>query len=321
MSGPRVGAPKVGAGFGNSFDLYDADVEPILGGSGDVGMYHDDPYGKPTTNLSTPYKPQSMMEQVEAGFRQVEVFADEIVLTPIERRTCCGMPISRRMSLLIVIGVTGILILVICLGADFVIRSNPVGMDQEDQQRYGQLSTALKPLVGPSITEKGTPEERALSWLASEDRLELNPHTDKMSRVAQRFVVATLFFATNGEKWEDSFSFLSGKHECEWHSKSKLIGAHCNSDKEIDRLILKSNNLDGTLPRDFGLLSKLTHLDLSDNKVKGELPSSIGDLERLINLDLSFNGFTGPLPANTERWTNLETMILGKKKTILWVDV
>ncbi|KAK2360024.1 putative leucine-rich repeat receptor protein kinase [Trifolium repens] len=64
----------------------------------------------------------------------------------------------------------------------------------------------------------------------------------------------------------------------------------------LESLVIKSIGLQGTIPKEIGLLSKLTHLDLSDNSLTGEVPSSLGNLRQLQYLDISYNGLYGLIP-------------------------
>jgi hypothetical protein len=56
----------------------------------------------------------------------------------------------------------------------------------------------------------------------------------------------------------DSTGWESG-HYCTWH------GVVCNTNLKIVGLDLNSNNLDGTLPEELGLIRSLQNLDLSNN--------------------------------------------------------
>ena len=88
----------------------------------------------------------------------------------------------------------------------------------------------------------------------------------------------------------------------------------------VTRIDLRASCLVGTIPRELGGLTTLTHLvlagnalegevgdglatlvslevlDLSDNRLRGPLPAWLGDLPRLRVLDLSANKLRGPIP-------------------------
>ncbi|XP_030963080.1 receptor-like protein 15 isoform X2 [Quercus lobata] len=64
--------------------------------------------------------------------------------------------------------------------------------------------------------------------------------------------------------------------------------------KEID---ISSNNLQGPIPTNFGLIfPNLEYLDLSNNAFEGSIPSSFGNLVSLWGLDLSNNNLSGTMP-------------------------
>ncbi|KAM7461170.1 hypothetical protein LguiA_029291 [Lonicera macranthoides] len=55
--------------------------------------------------------------------------------------------------------------------------------------------------------------------------------------------------------------------------------------------------LDGSIPYEIGMLSKLTKLSLSQNYLLGNLPSSLANLTSLTFLDISYNSLNGPVPS------------------------
>jgi hypothetical protein len=306
MSGPHVGS-----GFGGSGAQKNEDFEPLnLDVGGNVVQ--------PTTTLSGGGDQQTLIQQAEYGLRHAEQFADEMVLTPIEKHTLFGRPITRRMSLAMVAGciIAAIVLVVIIVHALTKGDDEPSAKfsAKEGQQRYELFAGVLMPLVGSSVVTEGTPEEEALHWLAFNDVLALDPHAS-IDKVAQRFVLATIYFATRGGTWVNSKIFLNHKDECDWNLPGEEVnGAQCDESGFVDRLTLRNDNLDGTLPRDIGLLTHLTHVDLSGNKIQGELPSSLGNLGMLTHLDLSINLVSGIASGTTPKWTSLQTLKLGKKR-------
>ena len=61
-------------------------------------------------------------------------------------------------------------------------------------------------------------------------------------------------------------------------------------------LYISSNRLNGDLPTEVGLLTALTSLDISSNRFNGDLPTEVGVLTALIDLDIGSNSFSGGLP-------------------------
>lgn len=58
-----------------------------------------------------------------------------------------------------------------------------------------------------------------------------------------------------------------------------------------------TNNFEGPIPEDVGLLKSLYGLNLSHNALTGSIPSSFGKLKRLESLDLSMNNLSGAIPS------------------------
>ncbi|GKC78528.1 kinase RLK-Pelle-LRR-XI-1 family protein [Tanacetum coccineum] len=78
----------------------------------------------------------------------------------------------------------------------------------------------------------------------------------------------------------------------------------------LAHLSLRGNNLNGTLPVSLTNLTKLVHLDLSGNNFKSTIPSQIGNLKSLILLYLSDNQFSGLIPLSFGSMVNLTYLVL-----------
>ncbi|KAG6683274.1 hypothetical protein I3842_12G004600 [Carya illinoinensis] len=63
-------------------------------------------------------------------------------------------------------------------------------------------------------------------------------------------------------------------------------------------IILRNNNLSGTIPTEIGCLKRLRGLDLSHNKLTGTIPTQISELTDLEYLDLSRNHLYGEIPVS-----------------------
>lgn len=196
------------------------------------------------------------------------------------------------------------------------------GVDGVDQiERTSLFSTFLvtQSNDGEAIRNAGSPENKAMAWLAEEDPAQLDPTTDSQ-RVVQRYVLASLYFNSDSE-WTNADGWLEGDDECEWFGVSceeiDNNGASFNFVRTID---LHSNGLSGGLPVDLSLLKNLKYLYLGDNAIVQDISklqwdemivegislfsnsisgdiSSLGPLaETLRILDLSGNQLTGDFP-------------------------
>ncbi|XP_019175793.1 PREDICTED: receptor-like protein kinase 5 [Ipomoea nil] len=67
-----------------------------------------------------------------------------------------------------------------------------------------------------------------------------------------------------------------------------------------------NNSLTGSIPEDFGKLTKLEGLNLFMNQLSGEIPVSIGRLPALSSIQLFMNNLSGELPPDFGRFSKLQ---------------
>ncbi|KAG6525818.1 LRR receptor-like serine/threonine-protein kinase RPK2 [Zingiber officinale] len=75
-------------------------------------------------------------------------------------------------------------------------------------------------------------------------------------------------------------------------------------------LDVASNQISGTIPANFGLLSNLICLNLSWNQLQGEIPASITQLKSLKYLSLAGNNFSGHIPPDIIKLHSLQVLDL-----------
>jgi Leucine-rich repeat (LRR) protein len=63
---------------------------------------------------------------------------------------------------------------------------------------------------------------------------------------------------------------------------------------------LNGNHFTGSIPSNFGNLTKLIELDLSDNHLTGPIPPDLGNLSRLMLLNLYGNQLNGKIPISSD---------------------
>lgn len=83
----------------------------------------------------------------------------------------------------------------------------------------------------------------AFEWLANDANYTIDT-------LIQRYALATLFFGTDGDSWNNNTLWLSNADMCEWH---KVV---CANDS-VSELDLALHELSGELPPEIGLLSSL----------------------------------------------------------------
>jgi hypothetical protein len=139
-----------------------------------------------------------------------------------------------------------------------------------------------------------TPLDKALKYLiASNKKVGVQLSTclsDHQARLRNRFAYLALMYSTGRESLERTW--FGADHECEW------AGMVCNGNtvREFD---LSSRGLQGTIPADIGLWSRLNKLDLSYNQLSGSLPSTIG------------KWLTGTVPKEVSKWVTFGSTTIG----------
>ena len=88
-------------------------------------------------------------------------------------------------------------------------------------------------------------ESRAVQWLAYEDKARMDiPPVDMSPTEAYpfiaRYILAVLYFSTDGPNWRLKFDFLSERDTCEWsgdvydeNGESVSLGVSCDEDGNI----------------------------------------------------------------------------------------
>ena len=90
----------------------------------------------------------------------------------------------------------------------------------------------------------------AYSWLLEDKYLMEYSRKKKL----QRYSLATFYYATNGDQWLKNDFWLSDRTECHWYGKTGSRRL-CNKEQELVNLELDTNNINGSLPPEIGLLS------------------------------------------------------------------
>ena len=208
-----------------------------------------------------------------------------------------------------------------------------------DPELYHFQRFILPSYTQDALSNLESPQAQALAWLLTNENLE----TLSDARRRQRFVLATLFYATRGQRWwlEMDGWLDPVLHECEWYSSSIPTEPQTTSsnsicvDEEYRILDLTANELRGTIPAELALLTSLTSLVLTsnfcsgmipshvggltnlqtfsvgDNFLSGTLPSALGDMKRLQDLNLSNNLLVQTLPTTVGRLTKLKELAFG----------
>lgn len=184
---------------------------------------------------------------------------------------------------------------------------------------------------GNALRNETSAQHRAFTWLSADQKVESYPN----NVIVQRYVMATFYYSTNGDHWLMNDGWLEDGDECDWLDKSGKRSP-CGPRGDLKNLELDFNNLHGTLPPELGLLSNslerinlhggplnfvrgsipseygyLTKIEaflVRDNKLTGQIPTEIGSWGRLWQLDLSSNRVSGSLPSEIGNFKDLSSL-------------
>jgi hypothetical protein len=168
-----------------------------------------------------------------------------------------------------------------------------------------------------SAADKQSPQSRALQWLEES----LDGSTLVSWRIVQRYALAVLYFALNGEGWFNNTGWVMDAHECTWpsladHSElsNRIWDSPCDASDRYVSLAIADNNVTGSVPPEIGLLTNLESIDLAHNYVVGEIPTNIGILTKLLQLLLSDNDLVGSIPSEIGRLQQLSKLRLDENQ-------
>jgi len=192
----------------------------------------------------------------------------------------------------------------------------------------------LEIIVGQNVSDPAlldnptTSQGKALNWLVKEDNFYVSPSNER--KVVQRYVLATLHFAANGEGHHyNGRPFLGPGDECDWSRtlcETADEAAKANipvqgNDKDNDdsfravrQVDLSYAGLNGTMPDEVGALQALSFLYYSGNSFHGSISTSIGRLGQLKQLALMENKFSSSLPTEIGNLQELTLLALSRNE-------
>jgi hypothetical protein len=178
------------------------------------------------------------------------------------------------------------------------------------------LSLLPESTVSAILNEPESPQSKAFQWLMHDVNVSGLTH----ARIKQRFALATLFYATNGDKWTASSNWLNySVHECKWEMKadfgeksvlSAIYAGYldemfpptepnatpCDENGLFNNLWLDQNNLVGSVPLELYMLTTLKTVSFGGNRLPGPISTHIGQLTSLEGWSSRLVGSTGTLP-------------------------
>jgi hypothetical protein len=85
----------------------------------------------------------------------------------------------------------------------------------------------LFPISGERLDDEGSPQFKALKWIANENPANSSVGQIDIEIINQRYVAAVLYFALGGENWIKRYNFLTEDPICSWNQE--FSGVICNS--------------------------------------------------------------------------------------------
>ncbi|CAB9520549.1 Leucine Rich Repeat [Seminavis robusta] len=153
-----------------------------------------------------------------------------------------------------------------------------------------------------AIQDVDSPLYQANKWMLQDPNLK----NYSRERQRQRFYMAMLYYATNGDSWLQQDGWMSYKvSECQWFTSSSYSTDSpyywdhvCNENQTVVSLSLAKNNVTGSLPIfPTVFLPYLQVFDVVDNHIAAAAPPFISSPDLQV-LAISHNEFSGSLRAN-----------------------
>ena len=182
-----------------------------------------------------------------------------------------------------------------------------------------------------TLDDLTSPQYQALSWIGNTlrdnnnlDSIDELPHSHT---IQQTYILATLFYATNGTEWRNYktgrsnwMSFVQNDEInqidiCRWDGvlctrTAQLRSMHSENVAHVSSLSLERNSLQGSLPSELSALTHMKHLSLQSNRITGTIPESFGNLTNLTTIFLERNSLSGTIPGTFGKLDDLERMDL-----------
>ncbi|CAB9501588.1 receptor-like protein kinase [Seminavis robusta] len=190
-------------------------------------------------------------------------------------------------------------------------------------QKYFEHQMAILDFFGEDYFDGmdiASSQYKALDWITND------PIVPEDDHFIQRYVLAIFYFHTTQEsRWlrcnQQSLScydmhgdfigvfWMHASNECLWG------GIECDDKSgHVTELSMIYNDLNGKLPTELAVLSKLTVLNLMDNRLTGPLPSEIYKLASLEELNLSGNSLSGEISTEIGLLTSLSKVDLSNNQ-------
>jgi hypothetical protein len=160
------------------------------------------------------------------------------------------VPVMKQTILFVSVALGALVAMTVALGI-FLTEEEPLSQVQQMLRRREAIVALLDPLYkdsegGTNVFERSSPfasadRIAALEWLAFQDpagielpsppptrkadATEREDYEERLFKIRQRYVLAVLYMATNGQGWQRQHEFLTGIDECQWQTVGPYVEA------------------------------------------------------------------------------------------------
>ena len=126
---------------------------------------------------------------------------------------------------------------------------NPVLTDSPRGRTITLIASTISGMT--AISNVDSAQYRAACWLIYDDWRQMDPFDNTYSvALVQRYILAVLYYSTQGSAWDQSYDFISGNDACEWNYPTSSSsydysvcdgydnGAFCDESGNICRITL-----------------------------------------------------------------------------------
>ncbi|KAL7472640.1 hypothetical protein ACHAXS_013019 [Conticribra weissflogii] len=199
-----------------------------------------------------------------------------------------------------------------------------------------------------ALDDPTSPQSLASEWILEE--CDSDPPIDPCTETQiilneQRYALAVMYFSLGGDNWNygaigsGEGEWMSPLNYCEWGPtiQTQDGGSYemleCDEFGNVLNLNMQSNNMEGTIPPEIGVLVYLTSYISFFNAQTGPIPTSLGlilplqtfdvesnnmdgelfkpefhGLQEIVNFRASLNNFRGTIPTEIGQWTKLQNL-------------
>jgi len=183
-----------------------------------------------------------------------------------------------------------------------LIRTNKIYTDLDvDATAAASPYRRMDFFSSPSPSPGNIHEKSLKASISLKQYFEDGPEDDySISHVA----LMDMYHSMNGPRWINHSNWGSDQPLGEWY------GVTTSKSGAVIKLILPSNNLQGSIPNSICYLEHLCELDLRLNQLSGPIPDTLGNVTALKRLHLHHNRLSSDIPEKIGLLTRLEVLDL-----------